>query len=226
MSFRFIIGMAMLLLISGTVSAQQEIMSGIVVDSATFAPLPYVTIQVKGTYRGTTTDAKGKFSVQASRTDTLVFSMIGYKPIEFELIDWEESVVRLTEQPTYLKSITIQGEEINPYEGIFDEENERIRKENKRIPFYYNRWKKEKIKLGRVVKENFRAQTYVDVVIRNPETKTGLMKKYQLTEEQYYSVLADFNQKNLMIMYHLTAPELMSLLSNFYARHAAEHQNK
>ena len=134
--------------------------------------------------------------------------------------------MRLTEQPTYLKPITIQGEEINPYEGIFDEENERIRKENKRIPFYYNRWKKEKIKLGRVVKENFRAQTYVDVVIRNPETKTGLMKKYQLTEEQYYSVLADFNQKNLMIMYHLTAPELMSLLSNFYARHAAEHQNK
>lgn len=219
MKLRFAFFVCMLFILSGAM-AQQEIMTGIVVDSATFAPLPYVTVQIKGSYRGTSTDAKGKFSVQASRKDTLIFSMIGYKPVEYELIDWEESVVRLTEQPTYLKSIIIQGEEINPYDGLFDEENERIRRENKRIPFYYNRWKKEKIKLGRVVQENFRAQTYVDVVIRNPETKEGLMKKHQLTEEQYYSILGDFNQKNLSIMYHLTAPELMSLLSNFYARHA------
>jgi hypothetical protein len=199
--------------------AQTEIMNGIVVDSATFAPLPYVSIQIKHTLRGTSTDAQGKFGVQASRRDTLIFSLIGYETIEVPLDDWDANVVRLAERPTLLKSITIQGEEINPYEGLFDDENERIRKQQK-IPFYYNRWKKEKVKLGHVVQENFRAQTYIDVVIRNPETKTGLMTKYKLTETEYYNTLADFNAKNVMIMYHLTAPELITLLNTFFSRHA------
>lgn len=220
MKVKGVVGL-MLFLISSGVFAQQEVMTGMVVDSATFAPLPYVTIQIKGTNRGTNTDANGKFVLMASRQDTLLFSMVGYRMVEYELSDWEESVVRMTEQPTYLKSITIQGKEISPYEGLFDEENERIRRENK-IPFYYNRWKKEKIKLGHVRQENFRAQTYINVVIRDPETKAGLMKKHQLTEEEYYAILTDFNVKNKNIMYHLTAPELVSLLTNFFARHAVK----
>lgn len=196
----------------------QELMNGIVVDSATFAPLPYVTVQLKNTFRGTNTDAQGKFAVMASRKDTLVLSLMGYETIEIPLYDWEANVVRLAERATLLKSITIEGKELNPYEGVFDEENERLRRENGRIPFYYNRWKKEKIKLGRVIQENYRAQTYVDVVIRNPETKAGLMKKHELTEAEYYVILTQFNEKNRMVMYHLTAPELMSLLTNFFAR--------
>jgi hypothetical protein len=203
-------------------SQAQEVMSGIVVDSASFAPLPYVSVQIKGTYRGTSTDTKGKFNVMATRQDTLVLSFLGYETIEVPLYDWEASVIRLAERPTLLKSITIEGQEINPYEGLFDEQNALWKKQHKAPPFYYAKWKKQKVNLARAKAENLRAQTYVDVVIKNPETKSGLMKKYHLTEEQYYTILAEFNQKNYIIMYNLTAPELLSLLANFYARRAGK----
>jgi len=202
------------------IAQDQDIMSGIVVDSATFSPLPYVSIQVKGTFRGTSTDVQGKFGIMATRKDTLILSLIGYETIELPMYDWEASVVRLAERATMLKNIIIQGQEINPYEGLFDEQNEAWRKKNKSLPFYYPKWKKEKIKLGRAKEENLRAQTYVEVVIKNPETKADLMKKYKLTETQYYGILAEFNQRNYTIMYYLTAPELLTLLNNFYARRA------
>ncbi len=198
----------------------QEIMSGIVVDSATFAPLPYVNVQVKGTYRGTSTDAKGKFSVVATKEDTLILSFIGYETIEVPLYDWEASVVRLAERPTMLKTITIEGQEINPYDGLFDEQNAEWKRTHKPPPFYYNKSKKQKVNLSRARAENLKAQTYVNVVIKNQETKSDLMKKHNLTEAQYYTILAEFNQRNYTVMYYLTAPELMSLLTNFYARKA------
>src|SRR5688572_10853860 len=40
--------------------------------------LPGVNIIVKGTARGTTTDADGNYSIVASEGETLVFSFIGY----------------------------------------------------------------------------------------------------------------------------------------------------
>ena len=221
MRFGFIIFVFAFLPFSG-IAQTQEIMSGIVVDSATFAPLPYVNVQVKGTYRGSSTDIKGKFSVMATRKDTLILSFIGYETIEVPLNDWEASVIRLAERPTLLNTITIEGEEINPYDGLFDEQNSEWKRTHKPPPFYYNKRKKQKVNLGRARAENLKAQTYVSVVIKNPETKSNLMKKHDLTEAEYYTILAEFNQRNYTIMYYLTAPELLSLLSNFYARRATK----
>src|SRR5690242_1685470 len=49
------------------------------VSDAKGAPLPGVTVQVKGTNIGTTTDVKGIYSVDVlNANDTLVFSYIGY----------------------------------------------------------------------------------------------------------------------------------------------------
>jgi hypothetical protein len=219
---RILLSLFFLFSVAVVFAQEQELMNGIVVDSATFAPLPFVSIRVKGTYRGTSADVQGKFGVMATRKDTLVLSLIGYETIEIPLVDWEASVIRLAERPTMLKSITIEGTEINPYEGLFDEENERWKKSHRKLPFYYSRWKKEKINLGRARQENLRAQTYVDVIIKNPETKDGLMKKYKLSEMEYYSILTRFNEKNHTIMYYLTAPELLTLLNNFYSRNAPE----
>ncbi|CAN5269193.1 hypothetical protein BH09BAC4_BH09BAC4_41930 [soil metagenome] len=40
--------------------------------------IPGVTISVKGTVRGTTTDASGVFRLNAAANETLVFSYVGY----------------------------------------------------------------------------------------------------------------------------------------------------
>src|SRR6188508_2783235 len=44
--------------------------------------LPGVSVTVKGTAGGTTTDAEGKYSIAASSTATLVFSYVGYTATE------------------------------------------------------------------------------------------------------------------------------------------------
>ncbi|WNM18953.1 vWA domain-containing protein [Flavobacterium capsici] len=56
--------------------AQQKTITGIVSDN--LGPLPGATIVVKGTTRGTQTDFDGKYSIKATKGETLVFSYVGY----------------------------------------------------------------------------------------------------------------------------------------------------
>lgn len=214
----FIIGLIGCL---ATASHAQEIMRGIVVDSATFNPLPFVTVRIKNQNKGTTTDTQGNFSITATQADTLVLSLVGYETLEVPLLGWEPSMILLPEKATMLKSITIYDLRLDdPYEGMFDEQIEQWRQQNKSLPFYYSRARKQKVRVGRLQQENLRVKTYVDVVINNPEVKATLMKKYALTEKQYYDLLAEFNSQNHLVMYYLTAGELLTLLNNFFDRHA------
>jgi len=61
-------------------SSQQNI-SGIVKD-VDGIPILGVTVLVKGTNEGTTTNFEGEFSIEASPTDTLVFSFVGFDTVE------------------------------------------------------------------------------------------------------------------------------------------------
>lgn len=200
--------------------AQQEIFQGMVVDSATFSALPYVNIRIKGTNRGTSADANGKFAIQATRKDTLLISLVGYDSLIIPLYDWETSVVRMTENITMLQTITIRSTSLDPYQGMFDEQN--TIRDNRKNKFYFSRERKEKNKISWLLQDNLMAKTYVDLIINNPETKTNLMKQYHLTEDQYYKTLERFNEKNYRVMYYLTAGELLTLVNNFFAR---DHAN-
>jgi hypothetical protein len=199
-----------------TPALSQEIIKGIVVDSASFAPLPYVAVQVKGKSTGTTSDTRGNFSLLATREDTLIFSLLGYERLEYPLFDYEASVIRMAERATMLKSVTIDDSRmsVNPYEGMFDEQNAARLKA--RIPFYYSKARKDKIKAGRWREESLRVETYVAVVITNPETKADLMKKFSLTEKEYYEILTKFNEQHYNVMYYLSEPELKSFLTRFF----------
>ena len=53
--------------------------SGLVLTGDSLKPLPYSTIWVKGTRRGTTTDYYGFFSLPVYEKDTLRFTSVGYK---------------------------------------------------------------------------------------------------------------------------------------------------
>ena len=212
----FIISLAVGLAFSLEVKAQQ-IVNGIVVDSARFAPLPYVNIQIKHTLRGTITDHTGQFSITAQPSDTLVLSYIGYHTMEIPLYAWEASVVIMKESITVLNTVIIQDElPEDYYEMLFSERIQELQKANRKLPFYFSQGKKEKIKLHRFDNEQARVQTYVEVVINNPDTKASLMKKYSLTEPDYYATLTRFNEKYYRVMYYLSAPELLSLLNRFF----------
>lgn len=58
--------------------AQNITVKGTVTDNVTGEPVPFASIQVKGTMSGTATDAVGNYSIDVPKNATLVFSSIGY----------------------------------------------------------------------------------------------------------------------------------------------------
>lgn len=60
-------------------------LSGVVVSSDSTEGLPLVSVGIKRSGKGTLTDESGYFSLVVKRTDTIVFSFIGYKTAEFVL---------------------------------------------------------------------------------------------------------------------------------------------
>lgn len=59
--------------------------TGIVMSSDSLNPVSYCNIGIKNSHRGTASDYTGFFSIVTKRTDTLVFSAIGYDRSEFVL---------------------------------------------------------------------------------------------------------------------------------------------
>jgi hypothetical protein len=194
-----------------------ETIKGLVADSASHRPIPYVNVIIKNTQRGTTTDEKGYFSLSADLADTLVFSFVGYKTLEFPLNEWEPSVILMAEEIRMLNTVTVEGAALpSPYEYLFEEENIRLKNSKQAVKFWYPRDKKERIKIGLAKNEAIRVKHYVDLLVKDDKVKNDLMKRHKLTEDQYYVVLTKFNEKNYAIMYYLTDSELLSLLYRFY----------
>lgn len=70
------------ILLAGVLSAQNITVKGVVTDRETGEPIPFASIQVKGTTTGAAADTEGCFSLTVSTNATLVFSSIGYIPRE------------------------------------------------------------------------------------------------------------------------------------------------
>lgn len=61
--------------------------SGIIVTGDSISPVSFTNIVIKNTWRGTVADYYGYFSFVAHKNDTIVFSAIGFKKIEFPIPD-------------------------------------------------------------------------------------------------------------------------------------------
>ena len=72
--------LALLLMTTDTV-AQQQVISGSVVDKDG-TPVQGASVMIKGTARGVSTDAQGKFSMDVVLGSTLIISSVGYTPRE------------------------------------------------------------------------------------------------------------------------------------------------
>ncbi len=71
-----------LLLFLATSASAQKTVTGIVKNAEDDSPLPAVTIQIKGTSVGTTTDQNGNFSIRAADNQTIVATAVGFAPLE------------------------------------------------------------------------------------------------------------------------------------------------
>src|SRR5690606_24307172 len=88
--------------------AQQKSVAGTVSDESGL-PLPGVNILVKGTTTGTQTDFDGKYSINATAGDVLMFSYVGLKSQEATVGGSNTLNVTLSEDASILDEIVVVG---------------------------------------------------------------------------------------------------------------------
>jgi TonB-linked SusC/RagA family outer membrane protein len=89
-----------------SISAQNRI-TGTVNDNNSSSGIPGVSILVKGTKTGTTTDAQGKFTINAPANGTLVFSLVGYASKEIAIGNQSVINVSMTESTENLEEVVV-----------------------------------------------------------------------------------------------------------------------
>lgn len=199
----------------------QKITKGIVIDSATLKVMQGVYVRVKNTDRVTMSTSDGKFKMTTRVADTLVFTMIGYNTLELPLLFEEEDImIKLGERVQFLKEVTITGNRLFESE-IFRTERRKPAKLSTADAFsspweYFSRGQKERRKVTKLINENDRIKTYI-MVINDQETREDIMYDHNLTEGEYYSALARFNQQSQDVLYSTDPMEILDSLRSFFA---------
>jgi TonB-linked SusC/RagA family outer membrane protein len=104
----FWIVLLVLLLAGSYARAQSQAVTGTIKDKEGVA-LPGVSIIIKGTSLGTTTDVDGNFSISASSDNTLMISFIGYKSVEVPVGNQSVITISLEDDIATLDEIVIVG---------------------------------------------------------------------------------------------------------------------
>ncbi len=120
------------LILSITTYAQEETVSGKVLNAATDQKLENVHIVNLTQVIGTITNSEGDFNIKAKVNDTLYFSYIGYKPLRVRVTnDWikfGEVKIKMTELGIALEEVIVADVQLTGYLEI----------DAKRIPVYNN----------------------------------------------------------------------------------------
>ena len=98
----------MLWLMSFSISAQNQTISGIVLDVAN-EPIIGASVLIKGTTNGSLTDLDGNFKLATSTDATLEISYIGYQSVEVKAIAGEKLTVILQENTALLDEVVVVG---------------------------------------------------------------------------------------------------------------------
>jgi TonB-linked SusC/RagA family outer membrane protein len=99
-----------MLLLSLSAFSQSRIITGKVTDKSGNGPLPGVTVQVKGSNKGTQTGPDGSYKVEAPQeATTLIFTFVGYKKTEQPISASGTTNIALEADVTALKDVVVVG---------------------------------------------------------------------------------------------------------------------
>ena len=102
--------MFLMLMILGISAYGQNVrISGTVVSDTDGSPLIGVTVQIKGTTKGTSTDIHGVYSLDVNKGQTLVFSYIGFKNQEVKIDTKNTLNISLQEDFEVLDEVVVVG---------------------------------------------------------------------------------------------------------------------
>ncbi len=93
----------------GQLFAQDRMVTGKVIDGKDGSALPGVSVAVKGSTKGTTTDATGSFKVSVPANATLSISFVGYSSQEVKTGSRSEVNVQMNENVNQLSEVVVTG---------------------------------------------------------------------------------------------------------------------
>lgn len=221
------------------VSNAQTILTGMVADSASMQPLPDVNVLNQQTGNHAVTDIRGSFAITAGKGDTILFSRVGYhsKALPFQFVS-EVVIIFLKEEHRMLKPVEI-GNQNGPSwlpqlppesawkNSTYDSRDadvpgaQRIQTFGPGYVFKmpgsgFRKEAQAKKRLAEVKEENDKARDYIHLV-NGPDIKGRIMREYSLSEEEFYRLLAIFNEQHKDFLYKLENHEVVPLLLQFFA---------
>lgn len=230
LTIRFIFGFLLSIPFIASGQTEELIISGTVLDSANFQPLPYVAVQIKGKNIGLPTKENGTFSISAERSDTLIFTRLGYKPYLFRIKKNESNLkIMLAEDTRLLKDLTVYGDlniagvdewkkdlppntQIKLKEQPLEPDPGTIATFGPGITIGFGGKDKTKNKRDEIS----RTEVYRKV-ISSPEVKKKVMDLYGIPEETFLKKLERFNLENPEAVYLTNEEEIVTLLIQFFA---------
>ena len=205
--------------VTGSVTlAQNKLLtiSGVVLDSASEQPLPFVTIQIKDKSIGRSSDEDGYFSIPVQVNDTLVFTRLGYHQYLFGVVRENKNlIIKLIENAYLLKEAIIY----NSYAPYGSEKWKGDVKPIKQITFKSTPTLEPGIiiRFGGKEKTKIKSTIVYDSTVNSVEVKKHLMSLYSISEETYFRKLEEFNKKNLDAAFLTKQDEIVLRLIQFFA---------
>lgn len=173
-------------------SANDNPLSGKVLDAETKEPLPFTNIAVIGKQLGTVSNLEGYFMLEAQPEDSIVFSYVGYRSAKFLAADlFNQSQVRLNPASVNLKEVHVSSKALTTKEILKKveerfESNHNMNLSRQEVFFHkYERSPFSKDNKIRVKKSNFvglDGQTVDELMAMMPEE----MVEYQDAQVELY----------------------------------------
>jgi hypothetical protein len=214
---RVIFALMALLLTGLTGFSQKKLVKGMVVDSLTLEGLPGVHVRIKNSELAAATDPSGIFAIVASEEDTLSFTSIGYART-LRTVDLAEEImfVRLRSESLLLKEIVIHDTPLFGKSRYIQSPTlstiRPLAASRGGVNFaYFTKMEKEKRKLVAVISELEQARVYIEIVT-DPDFRYNMMKKFDLTEDRYYELLAIFNQTHPEVIHSSNESKILYAL--------------
>jgi hypothetical protein len=232
-----------IVLASLNTQAQTIYLSGYTRDSTTFELLPYVTIYTLKGKPLAASNGQGYFTLSSSLKDTIVFSRLGYKPVQVapDKTVWDMNVLlpetmRVLDEVVVYDKYVIHGHqqiqesikesaaiESSPYKNQTQAPNAVNMIQTVGPGMVLNGvlsslfgTDKEKIKLAKGKSEYVRTQVFYEVM-QSQQVKEYMMREFSIDETEYLKRLEKFKVAYPTAVYVRSREEIIRLMTASFA---------
>lgn len=143
------------LLSSSLVFGQRKVVEGIILDASTRQPIPFASIGILGTSRGTSSNLKGEFSLSVEGQFAIRVSCLGYETQEAKNLSVDErALILLKPSATQLKELVVFNRKVNPKKVVrkaFNAISDNFNVEPFVEKFFYRHYCKDDSVYGRLI---------------------------------------------------------------------------